>query len=197
MLHAARQASKRLSSCNVRQRWRRLQPDTRVTFMVRMSILGQTAFWLNGFRLSLFPSRMRQLCWFFCPLPASKISPPRPRSCEVRHNVTCLQWTSSPKLRSSRPRGSVEAPPPHERGPPSSNRGRPASLRASRRRRESRGEFWVSERSLHSRRPQWWFLFVSLIVCVPTGRFGDDIPGMEGLGTGEFTSGFFMCFLSN
>lgn len=29
-----------------------------------------------------------------------------------------------------------------------------------------------------------------LIGCDLTDRFGDDIPGMEGLGTGEFASGF-------
>lgn len=31
---------------------------------------------------------------------------------------------------------------------------------------------------------------VTPTVCDPTGRFGDDIPGMEGLGTGELASGF-------
>lgn len=136
--HAARQTCKRLSGCNVRQRWQRLQVTP-----------------------------VSQKCLCFCQrcvrstsddislLSAFKIPPPQTRSCEVRHNVTCLQWTSSPKLRSSRPRGSAEAPPPHERGPPSSSSGRPVSSRASRQRRECRGELWVALCSLHSLRH--WF----------------------------------------
>lgn len=100
-------------------------------------------------KVSPFLSSMSALLIFLLAA-AFKISQLEPRSCEVRHNVTCLRWTSSPKLRSSRPRGSVEAPPPHERGPPSSSRGRPVSSRASRQRRECRGELRLARCSLQS-----------------------------------------------
>lgn len=116
MLHAARQASKRLSGCNVRQRWRRLQPNTCVTFMVRMSILGQTTFWLNGFKLSLFLSRMRQLCWFFCPLPASKISPPQLRSWETQRYLLAMNLEPKAEIKSAtRVSGGPATP---RKGPP-------------------------------------------------------------------------------
>lgn len=114
---------------------------------------------------------------------------PRLPKCEDHHDhipeghlhSPRVRWTSSPKLRSNQPPVSVGAQPPHVKDLPSSSRGRRASSRASPRRRESRGRplFMVLSFRYNIK---WWHLTL-LFPC----SFGDDIPGMEGLGTGEFT----------
>lgn len=140
-------------------------------------MVGEKFLWLKSVRIWQVKVAKSTLSLFSLP----KFEDRHDHRPEGHRQKPQLKWTSSPKLRSNQPPVSAGARPPRVKDLPSSSRGRRASSRASLQRRESKGGWLFS--LLQPLTPMKW----GYVTVLSPRSFGDDIPGMEGLGTGEVT----------